>query len=264
MTKKIMILGLFVLLISGCALNEQGYGIRGGINANPLAQPDGTYTTATTKIDVDVIGQKLDSNTQAIRELAEAIKKPCTEKQSSTVERKLSADMFKKAARKVTKTKPKPVVKRAPCKTCPEDKDRIARLEMFQKINHPGQDMTNVNFHPGLSSLSQRDMDNLMTRVARPWFQGRIDILGIEGNTSGMKSSAGIADEDKATQRYIDTVAYLNKCGLPAEALKKLPGGKTTAWSHNDNAVVVIQHIKNPETIKKNKELRKKYNIGSL
>ena len=87
MTKKIMTLGLFVLLISGCALKEPGYGIRGGINANPLAQPDGTYTATTTKIDVDVIGQKLDSNTQAIRELAEAIKKPCPEKQPPTVER---------------------------------------------------------------------------------------------------------------------------------------------------------------------------------
>ncbi|OQA38942.1 MAG: hypothetical protein BWY51_00613 [Parcubacteria group bacterium ADurb.Bin316] len=240
---------LFAILIStGCAMNENGYGVRGQLPGDLQAVQSAQQNTSAND---PAFQQLVEMNKNLMMMLQKqngqqsaTVQPPAVMKLTpeSLGEKKTPAPTTKPKAKKVKK----PAVSAAPAtgngleKRISAVEDAVDDLQSRMDLNHPGQDVSKVKFSASSSTLTQADKNKLYTEVIKSWFEGKINILGIAVYD---KADANIAD-----MRYTEMMNFVSSYGIPRTLLGEKTSKKAAVngdichviWTNNDPSVVEV------------------------
>jgi len=245
----IVILAIIGFCSSGCALKAKGYGVK------PSDVKSIPYNTATAQTQNNsALEQKMNAMINGLNNLTSAINKKTLTPASQNIGKKPVAGDF----RRKTKISKKYSSKNS-CSELKKLKTRIALLEDQMSDTGAGA----IYFGLAKSDLSSKAKTWLEKNVVQPWFNGEIDITGINGYASKTKpKNQSISNMDYAKQRAIAVQHYLSYRGVQTENIKITVKGPTTRFGNNLNVTVVWDNINNKTEKNKKKEDRKQYIVN--
>lgn len=256
---------LFAIFIStGCAMKEDGYGARGQMPGDLQAIQQNTSANDPAML------QLIEMNKTLMIMLQKQNGQQTTASQQSPAVMKLTLEALgeKKSPTPAAPIKAKPK-KAKPRATKPTEKTssvnggnlekRVSAVEVVvdglqarMDFNHPGQDVSKVKFGAGSSALTQADKNKLYAEVVKPWFEGKINLLGI--------AIYDKADADIADMRYTEMLNFISSYGIPRALLGERTSKKAAA---NGSICHVIIVDNDPSVIEKNRQERGQYRIGA-
>jgi outer membrane protein OmpA-like peptidoglycan-associated protein len=140
-------------------------------------------------------------------------------------------------------------------------KNRVSRLEELSETYHPGADAGSVSFKPADAYLSA-EAKNWLDRKVDAWFDGKIEILAVNGYASAAKpADSRMTNVDYARQRAEAVLAYLKNRGVRTDSITVNIVGETARFNENKNVTLVWEEVKNASEQNKKKEERTQYKI---
>jgi len=248
----IVILAIIGFCSSGCALKAKGYGIK------PSKVKSIPYNTVTAQTQNNsALEQKMDAMINGLNNLASAINKKSVAHMLQKTGKKPEVGAFSRKIISAKKTEEKYYSKNS--YELNKLKTRIALLEDQMSDTGAGA----VYFGLAKSDLSSKAKTWLEKNVVQPWFNGEIDITGINGYASKTKpKNQNISNMDYAKQRAIAVQHYLSYRGVQTGDIKITVKGPTTRFGNNLNVTVVWDNINNKTEKNKKKEDRKQYIVN--
>ena len=239
----------FLAVTTGCTMKENGYGLRGQMPGDLRA----IQSTQTTSANDPAMLQLIEMNKTLMIMLQKQNGQQPTVAQPPMMMKLDPKELGGKSSTPVAPTKPK-IKKAKPKATKPAEKSSTANGNLEKRVstvenvvddlqarmdfNHPGQDVSGVKFAPKSSTLTQADKNKLYAEVVKPWFGGKINILGIAVYD---KADANIAD-----MQYTEMLSFLASYGIPRALLGERTAKKAAVnggichviWVNNDPSVV--------------------------